>query len=197
MTASDLSNRCEDPCGFRGFCFLHLLLCPFGPPPKRGRERTLAPQGGATSPPTACPAARLRAALATPTPRGGAPQGRLRLLASGPRLWRSPAGGMLPPDPEGFAPWCAFAHRAPRFLFFMMKEQGKRSASGRRRYRCGQRCAEDGHVGNASALSTCPPEGGVVHSKHRQSRGSSPVFCLPIGGQGAGRSPAERPNAQH
>ena len=117
--------------------------------------------------------------------------------ASGPRLWRSPAGGMLPPDPEGFAPWCAFAHRAPRFLFFMMKEQGKRSASGRRRYRCGQRCAEDGHVGNASALSTCPPEGGVVHSKHRQSRGSSPVFCLPIGGQGAGRSPAERPNAQH
>ena len=33
--------------------------------------------------------------------------------ASGPRLGRSLAGGLHPQDPQGCAPWCAFAHRAP------------------------------------------------------------------------------------
>ena len=33
--------------------------------------------------------------------------------ASGPRLRRSPAWGGTPPDPQGCAPWRAFAHRAP------------------------------------------------------------------------------------
>ena len=33
--------------------------------------------------------------------------------ASGPRLGRSLAGGLHPQNPQGCAPWCAFAHRAP------------------------------------------------------------------------------------
>ena len=33
--------------------------------------------------------------------------------ASGPRLGRSSAWGGTPPDPQGCAPWRAFAHRAP------------------------------------------------------------------------------------
>ena len=36
--------------------------------------------------------------------------------ASGPRLGRSLAGGLHPQDPQGCAPWRAFAHRAPAAL---------------------------------------------------------------------------------
>lgn len=45
-----------------------------------------------------------------------APQGgRIKTAppASGPRLGRSSAWGGTPPDPQGCAPWRAFAHRAP------------------------------------------------------------------------------------
>ena len=38
---------------------------------------------------------------------------RASLARSPPRLGRSQAGGLHPQDPQGCAPWCAFAHRAP------------------------------------------------------------------------------------
>ena len=43
------------------------------------------------------------------------PGGRIKTAppASGPRLGRSLAGGLHPQNPQGCAPWCAFAHRAP------------------------------------------------------------------------------------
>ena len=38
---------------------------------------------------------------------------RASLARSPPRLGRSQAGGLHPQDPQGCAPWRAFAHRAP------------------------------------------------------------------------------------
>lgn len=55
----------------------------------------------------------LRAVNNSPPEGGVRPPCALRLLASRPRLRRSRAWGLQPPDPLGFAPCAAFASRAP------------------------------------------------------------------------------------
>ena len=59
---------------------------------------------------------------------------------------------------------------------FVQRGFGKRSASGRRRGRCGQGGADAGACGQRLALSTCAQEGRLVHSQHRHDRGAPPTL---------------------
>jgi hypothetical protein len=76
------------------------------------------PKGGRTVPPSgvSCGTPARPKGLADPHPTGGAPQGWLRPpWASGPRLGRSSAWGVPPPDPLGCAP-CTPSRAGSRYL---------------------------------------------------------------------------------
>lgn len=171
-----------------GFSFLTLLLCPFGPLPKRGGETTQAPQRGANRPPSGVSygtPARPKG-LADPHPAGGAPQGWLRPPGLRPARGRAPPrGACRPPTPLGCAP-CTPSRAGSRYLLtsegatgrgLAVRSRihsdsdmavGKRSASARREARCGQVGAEEWGCGQRAALSkpaapaASPPEGRLV-----------------------------------
>ena len=66
--------------------------------------------------------------------------------------------------------------KSPPQARFVQRAFGKRSASGRRRGRCGQGGADAGACGQRLALSTCAQEGRLVHSQHRHDRGAPPTL---------------------
>lgn len=132
----------------------------------------------------------LRAVNNSPPEGGVRPPCALRLLASRPRLRRSRAWGLQPPDPLGFAPCAAFASRAPftrrhregllqAVWLFSSQEIFIRSAAGPPKRRGGvwggMPPSDSGGVGNwcqGWATAGCPCLVPVVHAAagHRALR---------------------------
>ena len=119
--------------------------------------------------------------------------------ASGPRLGRSLAGGLHPQNPQGCAPWCAFAHRAPAAS--VIQPEGFRARV--RRWRgwataCGCPCPTpspwrfSGFGGNFKKLGSAKRCGGFGGRAPR-CRAAVGNPAQAVGGQGAAAGCARRP----